>query len=832
MGTRLFRILFTTGVGLIGLGATGSAIAQAEQEESGALEEVTVTATFREERLQDTPIAITAVTGEMLESRSQTSVYEVAAQAPNVTLSPQGQSNGSGLIAFIRGVGQTDFNYALEPGVGLYIDDVYYPTLTGSLVDLLDLDRVEVLRGPQGTLAGRNSIGGAIKLFSKRPSGSGGSAQVSYGSFDRIEARAMADFALVPDKFYARIAGVSKNRDGYIERRDYGCSHPGSGVPTFTVGIGCDLGTLGGQAYTAGRLSLRWVASESVEVNIVGDLTNDRSEAGADVLRGAFPSTTAVPNSNDTTRINIDDGNPATPVVPYDCRFVPFGPDSCDPNRPNDPYLSYANFLDSRAPVSQMPFKPVQIDPIQQLNQSGVSATIDWQLNDRFSIKSITAWRQYDSSWAQDVDNSPIASQQLLQTLVHDQKSQELRLNGTLMGDKLDFTTGLFWFDQDGTLEARVDLPYAGLDFIHGPDTTPSTSKAAFLQTAYHVNPLMNLSAGVRYSKDEKTYTYFRSNPNGTVPNAPCIGPPTNPINAPNCALLGLFNISDSFEGNRTDWRVALDYRFSDSVMTYGQVSTGFRSGGVNPRPFFAPGTILPVTGNNLDFVNGIPTDVNQLSSFEPETLTSYEIGFKTDLLDRRMRLNVATFYNQYEDIILSSTRCPIAPCIQPNNIGEANVKGFEIETEFRPNDAWLFDAAVSWLDFKYTETNVAQSNVATSMITPFTPEKKASAGIQYTFPLGSLGSLSTRLDGTYQSEIFTDAINAPTNRIDSYTLANARITWRSPDDSWATSFEVTNLTNEYYEFSRFDQRFSSGTVSVQPAPPLMWAISIKRTFE
>ncbi len=831
MGKRLGGLLFT-GAALTGLGATGQAIAQAQEEEAGALEEVTVTATFREERLQDTPIAITAVTGEMLEARSQTSVYEVAAQSPNVTLSPQGQSNGSGLIAFIRGVGQTDFNYALEPGVGLYVDDVYYPTLTGSLVDLLDLERVEVLRGPQGTLAGRNSIGGAIKLFSKKPSGSGGSAAVAYGKFDRIEARAMADFALVPDKFYARIAGVSKNRDGYVHRRDYGCSHPGSGVPSFTVGMGCDLGTLGGQAYTAGRVTFRWIASETVELNLIGDITNDRSEAGADVLRGAFVTGAGgVANSNNPDAINIDDGNPATPVVPYDCRFVPYGANSCDPNQPNDPYLSYANFLDSKTPTSQQPFKPLLVPPIQQLNQSGVSATIDWQLNDKFSIKSITAWRQYDSSWAQDVDNSPIASQQLLQTLVHDQKSQEIRLNGTLLGDELDFTTGLFWFDQDGTLEARVDLPYAGLDFIHGPDTTPSTTKAAFLQTAFHLTPAMNASAGVRYSKDEKTYTYFRRNPNGTIPSAPCVGAPSAPTNAPNCALLGLFNISDTFEGNRTDWRVALDYRFSDSVMSYGQVSTGYRSGGVNPRPFFAPGTFLPVLNGAINPA-GTLTDVNQLKAFEPETLTSYEIGFKTDLLERRMRLNVATFYNQYKDIILSSTRCPIAPCIQPNNIGEANVKGFELETEFRPSDAWLFDASVSWLDFKYTETNVAQSNVTTSMITPFTPEKKAAVGMQYTFPLGSLGSLTTRLDGTYQSEIFTDAINGPTNRIDSYTLANARITWRSPEDIWATSLEVTNLTNEYYEYSRFDQRFSSGTVSVQPAPPLMWAISIKRTFE
>jgi iron complex outermembrane receptor protein len=258
--------------------------------------------------------------------------------------------------------------------------------------------------------------------------------------------------------------------------------------------------------------------------------------------------------------------------------------------------------------------------------------------------------------------------------------------------------------------------------------------------------------------------------------------------------------------------------------MSYGQVSTGYRSGGVNPRPFFGPNTFIPV--------GGVPTDVNQLKSFQPETLTSYEIGAKTDLLDRRMRLNFATFYNQYKDIILTSAACPIAPCAQPNNIGEANVKGAELEAEFRPSEAWLFDTSVSWLDFKYTKTNQAQSNVAPSMITPYTPEKKAAIGGQYTFGLGSYGSLTTRLDGSYQSDFFTDAINAPTNNIDSYTLLNARVTWRSPEDTWATSLEVTNLTNEYYEFSRFDQRLSSGTVGVQPAPPLMWALSIKRTFE
>jgi iron complex outermembrane receptor protein len=819
--TKRVQRLALLGAMLASLGS-GVTVAGDQEEDAGKLEEVTVTATFREERLQDTPIAITAITAEMLESRSQTNVAAIAAQAPNVTLSPQGQSNGSGLIAFIRGVGQTDFNYALEPGVGLYIDDVYYPTLTGSLVDLLDVERVEVLRGPQGTLAGRNSIGGAIKLFSKKPSGSGGSASLTYGSYNRVDARAMADFALVPDKFFARIAGVSKNRDGFVHRRDYACEHPGSGVASFSVGNGCDLGTLGGQAYTAGRLSLRWVASEAVELNLIGDITNDKSEAGADVLRQAnFPGLT------------IDDGNPATAAVPYDCRFVAYGPGSCDPNHPNDPYLSYATFLDATPATGQQPYKPLLVPPIQHLTQSGVSLTVDWQLADKFSLKSITGWREYDSSWAQDVDGSPIASQELLQTLVHSQRSQELRLNGTVLADKLDFTTGLFYFDQDGTLEARVDLPYAGLDFRHGPDTTPSTSKAAFLQTAYHVTDHMNVSAGVRYSKDEKTYTYFRRNPDGTVPATPCLPnlPPSAPANAPNCALLGLFNVSDTFKGDRTDWRVALNYRFSDSVMTYGQVATGYRSGGVNPRPFFAPGTLLPVLNGAINGAGPL-TDVNQLKSFEPETLTSYELGVKTDLLDRRLRLNTAVFYNDYEDIILTSAACPISPCLQPNNIGAAEVKGVELEAELRPTDALLFDASLSWLDFKYTETDFALSSVSLDMITPFTPQKKASAGAQYTFSLGNSGTLTARVDASYQSEMFSEAINGPTNRIDSYTVANARLTWRSPEDAWTTSLEVTNLTNEYYELSRFDQHLSSSTVSANPAPPLMWALTVKRTFQ
>lgn len=280
------RHSFALGASVLVLATAATPVFAQEADETapGGNPEIVVTAQFREQRLQDTPLAISAVNSEMLEARSQTSVEQVAAQAPNVTLTPQGQQNGSGLIAFIRGVGQTDFNFALEPGVGIYVDDVYIPTLTGSLLDLMDLDRVEVLRGPQGTLSGRNAIGGAIKLFSTKPQGNGkGSIQATYGSFNRVEVRGFADLALA-DNLFARVAGVSKNRDGYVKRLDYGLTHPGSGVPTNNTGSPV-LGTLGGQSYAAGKLSLRWLPTETVEVNVSGDYTRDRSEAGAGVLR-------------------------------------------------------------------------------------------------------------------------------------------------------------------------------------------------------------------------------------------------------------------------------------------------------------------------------------------------------------------------------------------------------------------------------------------------------------------------------------------------------------------------------------------------------------------
>jgi iron complex outermembrane receptor protein len=198
--------------------AAGTHLALAQ--DSG-LEEIIVTAEFREANVQDTPIAITAVNASMLEARSQTNLAQITAQTPNVSLRPAGSSFGSALVAFIRGIGQTDFNPSVEPGVGIYVDDVYYSTITGNILDLLDLDRVEVLRGPQGTLAGRNAIGGAIKLFTRKPDGSDDiNVALTKGTFNRTELKGSAGLTLVEDKLHMRVAGIAKAMDGYVNRLD------------------------------------------------------------------------------------------------------------------------------------------------------------------------------------------------------------------------------------------------------------------------------------------------------------------------------------------------------------------------------------------------------------------------------------------------------------------------------------------------------------------------------------------------------------------------------------------------------------------------------------
>lgn len=225
------------------------------QDDEGTLEEIVVTARYREERLQETPIAITAISAADIQVRGFDNAYEVAYVVPNASLRPAQAAFGNTMSAFIRGIGQYDFLPEFEPGVGIYFDDVLHPVTMGSMIDLMDLERVEVLRGPQGTLFGRGSLGGAIRYVSKQPEGDNtGNIRVTVGSENRIDLRGSYDFALA-DNVFARITGVSKSRDGHQDVFDYACLNPGTNLPQqiFNREAGCKVGTQGGEDVQGGR---------------------------------------------------------------------------------------------------------------------------------------------------------------------------------------------------------------------------------------------------------------------------------------------------------------------------------------------------------------------------------------------------------------------------------------------------------------------------------------------------------------------------------------------------------------------------------------------------
>jgi iron complex outermembrane recepter protein len=818
-----------------------ASIAEAQAVPEGGLEEVIVTAQFRQQSAQDTPLALTAISADMLEARSMTSVADVTAQAPNVTLKPAAGPFGPTLQAFIRGVGQYDFNYALEPGVGMYIDDVYFSTITGSNFDLLDLERIEVLRGPQGTLAGQNSIGGAVKLYSQKPTGEdSANVSVTYGSFNRTDVRGSAETTLIEDKLFARIAGVSRNVEGYVTRYDYGCAHPGSGVPSRVISETCKLGTEGGKSYNAARLSLRWLPTDKLEVNVNGDYTADSSEASpltliyvgslgtpgfADAGPGINPFR---PGGARTFRgLTTNNQDPATTgSIPMGTAtgsafisYTPFKSYQAQDTFSRSPYINYSDYtqpspISGRATDASQAANGFSVPAINEVDSYGVSGTVDYEINDEMNIKSITAYRYYSGAWSVDEDATPIATGTLHNVVWHRQFSEELRFNAELF-DSVNMTIGGLYFEQKSHYGGRVNLEPAGLDFLEN-DFIPGETRAAFANFDWQITDKLGLIVGGRYTEQEKTFIFGRLGVPGALITA---GPP--PGLAGHNTVAALNGLSQTYEGEEFDYRGAVNYKWTEDFMTYAQVSTGFKGGGINPRPFF----------------------VAQAQPFDSETLKAYEVGFKSDLFGGSMRLNGAVFLNEYEDIILTVNRCPpthqgpggtgITPCAAPINAGTADVKGGELETELSLFDGFSMDASVSYLDFEYTQLSVlaTQSGLTKDMTTPFAPKWKFAAGAQYEVPLGSAGTLTPRLDWSYQAAFHSQPVNSTTNRVPNYYVVNGRISWASDDGAWNVALEGTNLLDDLYYLTFFDNQTSTQNVFGQPAPPRQWAVTLKRSF-
>jgi iron complex outermembrane receptor protein len=773
--TTVFRAILAASAAATALTAV-PAFAQAAADEETGNAEIVVTAQFREQKLQDTPLAITAVDSALLESRNQTDLSQIAAQAPNVTLNSMGGAYGSSLGASIRGIGQFDFNPAYEPGVGMYVDDVYYATLTGGIFDLLDLERVEVLRGPQGTLTGRNSIGGAIKLFSKKPTQeNGGSVEAVYGSRDRIDLRASMNFALT-DSLSARISGVYKHQKGYVDQIDYGCAKPGNaqGIGANPgAGRDCVIDKLGEKGYAGIRGSLRYNPSDAIDWVVSADYTREDRTNAAEILTTA--GTVGFPFG----------GLAGLPTSQYLC----------------GKFCTYTSFY---APAGGQVTKGYTMPNSTKFEGWGVSSNLSADLSDTINLQSITAYRDYRQIWGTDDDFTPDPAiiGQGYNDLSFRFFSQELRVNAKL-GDMVDLTVGAFYSDQKSVYYTRQDIRYAGVLQFEGNDPVNADSKAVFGTVIARPMEALTLTGGLRYTKESKDYTFFRKNFDGITKNGP---------------LGALDGVKAVYSGNKVDWRVSADYRFSPAVLAYVTVGTGFKGGGVTARPFDA-----------AQALNG---------SFDPETVLAYEVGLKTDLLDRRLRVNVAAFINDYKNIQLPLSTCASlgsnAPCGARQNAGDGKIKGFEVELNANPVAGLDIDASLSHLTGHWSTIDPRVGNAYLLSDPIVTPNWKWSAGIQYKADLGGAGSLTPRFDMAYtgKSSAGRTAGGAPIDYYPSRTLANARLTWRNADDDLSVSLEVQNLFDKYYLPFRFSAvQLFTGTIYSQVGRPREWAVSVKKSF-
>ena len=844
---------------LLGGGFT-SAQAQTAGGEQGrsALEEVIVTAQFsRQENLQKTPISISAITEQQLQNIGAQNITDLTRQTPNVTMTTGSANAGSGsAIIFIRGVGQGDFLSWTEPAVGIYIDDVYYGLVSGSAFSTLDLERVEVLRGPQGTLFGRNTEAGAIRLITKRPTGDGsGFLEVTGGERDHLDFKGAIDLGLIPDKLMVRISGGHSSIQGYVKRLDFGCVNPGqSGTLATNVQdprSNCIAGHEGGGETSDLRARVRWVVSDNLDVNLTGDWSQQNMEPVPQTLLRVI----------NTNAVGLGVPGFVPPGLPptfgwnnWPCNAPPYPPGygaNCTGVRfdgrfiPRDPYTTYESFTDpafydKTAPAGSQGPKTWAPTPVNKNATWGTSASIDWRFNEGLSLKSVTAYREVNGAFVTDGDVSPVGGSTLYQGKTNHQFQQELRLTSDFWNQRINLTVGAFYFEERSVDSGMIDLQWwTGFPVLGYPltfrvnDPSHVKDKAGFADATFHLTDAFTVMAGIRYSNEEKSYQFFRQY------LTPCQLGSTDPACAGNLAGPVVFADPADFvqpgvtpTEKRWDPRLVLQYQLTPDLMTYASYATGFKAGGFNGRP----------------------STPEEVFAFLPEEVQAYELGVKSSFFGNRLRFNADVFYSHYKDIQtgLGNAQITGIPRLVTlalvNAIPGAIIRGFEAEVSAVPVDRLQVDATVGYTSFSYQAGLSSQfgqafppTNTPGAPVEPplNTPEWKASLGAQYEIPFDKLGSLTPRVDVSYTSEqdygssfrslYSTDLRNSLIQG--AVTLVNARLTWRSEDSKWTTALAVDNVTDKLWYTNRADQTLLFAYTAGTPAPPRTWSVRIRRDF-
>ena len=705
---------------------------------SGGLDEIVVTAQKRSENLQSTPLAVSAITAAAIEARGITDVSALTAIAPNITVTTAPASSANTAI-FIRGIGDQEPVLTSDAPVSIYVDGVVLGRSTGAVFDLVDLERIEVLRGPQGTLYGRNTIGGAVNFITAKPAQEFGIKQrFSYGSFNQWQSRTTIDTGeLGTSGLRAKLSYVHREQDGYVnDPTAKGSRDPGA--------LNID----------AARVALSFDKGGAFRADYAFDFNHRESMAPA------FQATILRPD-----------------VLAY---------------------VNNSPSLGGAAPViSTKRRKRLALDTDGLLTDKvwGHTLTLELDLGENTMLRSLTGYRKWTNIDRGDdldglagilgntvdpmilVDGSftptgvqPISLFSSSNRRKQHQWTQEFNLIGKI-GDRLDYVLGLFYF-KEKSQEINPQFPtivispeyaapaYALLSFDH-----KSRSQAAFGQVTYRATDRLSFTGGMRYTSDKKELDQ--------------VSP---------------FARELSRKFHKFNWAASVDYQANDDVLIYGRVATGYKAGGFNAR--------------------------SANSGYKPETLTSYEIGLKSEFFDRRVRLNGAVFYATHKDLQIQQFQAGSSGATSITaNAGKAKYKGIELEGQAIVATGLTFSGSVGYVDRKYKQFEILDPgtdlpvDVADSARFPFSSKLTWNAALQYDAPRFDFGQLSARVEYNYRGKVYfhPTTVGAPLNDEiagKARGLLDARITLSELDvigKKASIAVWGKNLTDEAYRVHGID---------------------------
>jgi iron complex outermembrane receptor protein len=724
------------------LGATLAPLSNTLQAQ--ALEEVIVTATKRAEGMQDVPIAISVVSGDRIEQQGVSNLEELSLYIPSVHI---GQSGGNNQV-FIRGIGSGN-NTGFEQSVGTFVDGVYFGRARNSQAAFLDLERVEILKGPQSTLFGKNTVAGAINITSRRPTEElEGFVESSYNTESEGFTTTAAVSGPLTDTLRGRLVGKYYDEEGYYDNSD-------------------PAGDDRSREDKVVRTWLDWDASDDLTLSLKAEYGEFNKEG------------------------NLSKIVKSTPTADF---LLGFGP---------DPDFAKSVGFNTDQSSSNRPGRDIEDDTDSTILQLDAN----YQLENH-SLKSITSWTEYDFENCTDGDYATTHFADQCKTEDHEQLTQEFILSSELDG-KFNYMVGLYY--QDATLKTTTNtglilsaIPpieagvFALLEPVLG-FTPPSgfadsevfsnfdqdtTTWSAFTQVDYDITDRLRIRAGIRYSDDSKDVEnhQFITNLGGTEPN---------PINT---LLLGPgalnFRVPYDYKLNRgedhTTGSVNLQYDIGDDIMVYFTWANGYKAGG-------------------FDESNGL--DISR--EFDDESVDHYEIGAKMELWDNRVRLNMSAFETSFDDLQVSSWE---TASFVVTNAGEATSSGVEADVTIAATDNLTLTGALTWLDAEYDTYEDAGCTIAQQIAgglaagcrqdlsgspLQFAPDWSGNVGFTYDFPVTANTNLVFNADAFYSDEVLVAPDNDPVGVQDSYWKVNARLAWEAADGTWMVAVLGKNLTDE-----------------------------------